>query len=123
MLIAGDFNADPAVTPCLAKGISAGRFVDLALPYSLGTGKKPDATCKFRREDCAGSRRDFILGCSDALAASTIVRARIGGSLRIFLFLLAFVSVVGLLMLLALGSASLSGRLAGLTLPIGPPLR
>ena len=29
----------------------------------------------------------------------------------------------GLLMLLALRSASLSGRLAGLTLPIGPLLR
>ena len=27
MLIAGDLNADPAVIPCLAKGISAGRYV------------------------------------------------------------------------------------------------
>ena len=33
--IAGDLNADPAVIPCLAEGISAGRFVDLAL---LGRG-------------------------------------------------------------------------------------
>ena len=32
MLIAGD----PAVIPCLAKGISAGRFVDLALASSRG---------------------------------------------------------------------------------------
>ena len=45
LLIAGDLNADPAVIPCLAKGISAGRFVDLA-------------------------RRDFIVGCPNALAAS-----------------------------------------------------
>ena len=29
MLIAGDLSADPAVIPCLAKGISAGRYVDL----------------------------------------------------------------------------------------------
>ena len=36
MLIAGDLNADPAVIPCLAKGISAGRYVDSALAYSLG---------------------------------------------------------------------------------------
>ena len=36
MLIAGGLNADPAVIPCLAKGISAGRYVDLALAYSLG---------------------------------------------------------------------------------------
>ena len=40
MLIAGDFNADPAVIPRLAKGISAGKFVDLALAYSLGAGVK-----------------------------------------------------------------------------------
>ena len=36
MLIAGDLNADPAVIPCLAKGISAGRYVDWALAYSQG---------------------------------------------------------------------------------------
>ena len=71
LLTAGDLNADPVLIHCEAKGISAGRFVDLALAYSLGAGKKPDATCRFRREDCAGSRRDFILGCSNALAAST----------------------------------------------------
>ena len=29
MLTAGDLIADPAVVPCLAKGISAGRYVDL----------------------------------------------------------------------------------------------
>ena len=52
-----------------------------------------------------------------------LVRSRIGGSLRIFLFLLAFVLVVGLLMLLALRYASLPERLAGLTLLTGPPLR
>ena len=74
VLIAGDLNADPAVIPFLAKGISAGKFVDRALAYSLREGKRPDATCKFRLEDCAGSRRDFILGCSHALAASTVCR-------------------------------------------------
>ena len=47
MLIAGDLNADPAVIPCLAKGISAGRYVDLALAYSLGAGVAPDVTCRF----------------------------------------------------------------------------
>ena len=44
MLIAGDLNADPAVIPCLAKGISAGRYVDLALVFSHGAGLPPDAT-------------------------------------------------------------------------------
>ena len=64
LLIAGDLNADSAVIPCLAKGISAGKVVDLALAYSLGAGVKPDTTCKFKREDCVGSRRDFIFWLS-----------------------------------------------------------
>ena len=51
MLIAGDLNADPAVVPCLAKGISAGRCVDLALAYSLGAGLAPDVICRFNREE------------------------------------------------------------------------
>ena len=42
--IAGDLNAHPAVIPCLAKGISAGQYVDLALAYSLGAGVAPDVT-------------------------------------------------------------------------------
>ena len=70
MLIAGDLNADPAVIPCLAKGISAGRYVDLALAHSLGAGLAPDITCTFNRDDGSGSRRDFVLGCPAALAAS-----------------------------------------------------
>ena len=78
VLIAGDLNADPAVIPCLAKGFSAGRFVNLALAYSLGEGKRLDATHRFRLDDCAGSRREFILGCSDALAASTVCKVTDG---------------------------------------------
>ena len=39
VLIAGDLNADPAIIPCLPKAISEGRFVDLALAYSLGEGR------------------------------------------------------------------------------------
>ena len=72
MLIAGDLNADPAVIPCLAKGISAGRYVDLALAYSLGAGIAPDVICRFSREDRTGSRRDFCVGCPSALAASQV---------------------------------------------------
>ena len=68
--IAGDLNAVPAVIPCLAKGISAGRFVDLALAYSLRAGLTPDATCQFSGDEGTGSRRDFFVGCPNALAAS-----------------------------------------------------
>ena len=70
MLFAGDLNADPAVIPCLAEGISAGRFVDFALAYSLRAGRTPDATCRFSRDEGTGSRRDFFVGCPNALAAS-----------------------------------------------------
>ena len=70
MLIVGDLNADPAVIRCLAKGISAGRYVDLAFAYSLGAGLAPDATCRFSWEGAAGSREDFFVGCPGALAAS-----------------------------------------------------
>ena len=36
LLISGDLKADPCVIPCLAEGISSGKFVDLASAYSLG---------------------------------------------------------------------------------------
>ena len=65
-----DLNADPAVIHNLAKDISAGRYIDLALAYPLGAGLTPDVTCRFNREEGTGSRRDFFVGCPDALAAS-----------------------------------------------------
>ena len=77
LLIAGEI-------PCLAKGISADKFVDLALAYSLGEGRRLDATCKFRLEDCVGSRRDFIFGCSNALLHPLLAMSLIGGSLLNF---------------------------------------
>ena len=64
LLIAGDLNANPCVIPCLAKGISAGKFVDLALACSLRGGGKPDPTCRFKL--------DFMVACANALAASTV---------------------------------------------------
>ena len=74
LLIAGDLNADPGVIPCLAKGISCGQIVDLALAYSLGAGRKQDDTCKFKLDECGGSRRDLKIGCRNALTASTACR-------------------------------------------------
>ena len=52
-----------------------------------------------------------------------IARSQVGGSLPIFLSLLASVLRGGRPILLALRFVSRSGLLAGLTLPIGPPLR
>ena len=119
MLIAGDLNADPAVIPCLAKGISAGRFVDLALAHSLGAGSIPDITCAFNPDDGSGSRRDFFVGCPNALLLPRRAMLLIGGLLLTFLFLHAFVLMPGWLMFHARLLVSLSGLLAGWILLIG----
>ena len=118
VLIAGDLNADPAVIPCLATAISAGRFVDLALAYPLGVGKRPAATCKFKLDECAGSRGDFILGCL-RLLLQLFAGSLIDGFLLIFLCYLLLVLMVGLLRFPARLSLRLGGPHAGLTLLIG----
>ena len=120
VLIASDLNADLAVITCLAEGISAGRFVDLALAYSLGAGVAPDVTCRFSREDGTDSRRDFFVGCPSALAAS---HACYVTSHLISLLLLTSVLMLGWLMLLARLFVSLFGLLVGWTLLIGHPRR
>ena len=42
----------------------------MAFAHSLGAGAMPDNTCTFNRDDGSGSRRDFFVGCPNALAAS-----------------------------------------------------
>ena len=74
MLIAGDLNADPEVISCLAKGIASGKFIDLALAFSTGAGCAPEVTCRFKLEEGVGSRRDFMVVCPNALAASAACR-------------------------------------------------
>ena len=119
VLIAGDLNADLSVIPCLAKVISEGRFVDLALAYSLGEEMRPAATCKFKLDECSGTRRDFILGCSDAVAASTACMVTDRWFLLIFLCWLPLVLMVGLPRFPSPSFPSLCGPHAGLTLLIG----
>ena len=74
LLVVGDLNADRGVIPCLAKSKTSGRFVDLALAYSVGAGMEPDTTCKCELDECAGSRRDSVVACPCALAASGACR-------------------------------------------------
>ena len=121
LLIAGDLNADPAVIPCLANGMSAGRYVDLALAHSLGVGSTPGITCTFNRDDCFGSRRDFFVGCSNTLAASHACDVTDRWFSLIFLFLHAFVLMPGWLRFLARLLVSLFGLLVGWILLIGLP--
>ena len=70
LLVVRDLNADPGVILSMAKGISACRLIDLALAHSLGPGMEPDAACRFRLDECAGTRRDSLVACPNALAAS-----------------------------------------------------
>ena len=45
-MLVGDFNVKPTKIPCLAKGISAGLWVDLEVSWALACGTHPAPTCK-----------------------------------------------------------------------------
>ena len=51
-LMVGDFNVEPTKIPCLAKGISAGLWVDLEGSWALATGRQPSSTCRREWEFC-----------------------------------------------------------------------
>ena len=68
-LLVGDFNLEPTKIPCLAKGISAGLWVDFGEAWSIAAGLQPAPTCKRDWTAAGGRRRDFILGCPLAAAA------------------------------------------------------
>ena len=68
-LLVGDFNVEPTKIPCLAKGISAGLWVDFGEAWALAAGLHPAPTCKRGWTAAGGHRRDFILGCPLAAAA------------------------------------------------------
>ena len=62
-MLAGDFNVEPTKIPCLAKGISAGLWVDLEVSWAVATGKQPASTCKRAWGSSGGHRRDFMVRC------------------------------------------------------------
>ena len=45
-LVVGDFNVEPMKIPSLAKGISAGLWVDLESSWAFALGREPAVTCK-----------------------------------------------------------------------------
>ena len=53
----------------LAKGISAGLWVDLEAVWAFASGRQPGVTCKRSWDSAGGSRRDFMVGCPRAAAA------------------------------------------------------
>ena len=68
-LLVGDFNMEPTKIPCLAKGISAGPWVDFEAAWALATGMQPASTCKRAWSSGGGNRRAFMVGCPLAAAA------------------------------------------------------
>ena len=68
-LLVGDFNVEPTKIPCLAKGISAGLWVDFGEAWALAAGLHPAPTCMRSWTAAGGHRRDFVLGCPLAAAA------------------------------------------------------
>ena len=68
-LMVGDFNVKPTKIPCLAKGISAGLWVDLEGSWALATGRQPSSTCMREWGSVGGTRRDFMVGCPLLAAA------------------------------------------------------
>ena len=68
-LLVGDFTVEPTKIPCLAKGNSAGLWVDFGEAWALPTILSPAPSCKRSWTADGGHRRDFILGCPLAAAA------------------------------------------------------
>ena len=123
MLIAGDLNADPAVIPCLAKGISAGRQVDLALAFLWVLVLLLMLLVVFVGRRALVRIGISLLGVLMLLLHLMLVMSLIGGLLLIFQYLLVFALMPGWLTLLALWFVSLSGLLVGWILLISPPRR
>ena len=74
-LIVGDINVEPPKIPCLAKGISAGFWVDFEGVWALAAGLQPTPTCKRDWDSVGGHRRDFMVGCP--LAAAAVLSCRV----------------------------------------------
>ena len=60
-MLVGDFNVEPTKIPCLAKGISAGLWVDLEVSWALAAGRHPSSACLRECGSGGGTRRDFMV--------------------------------------------------------------
>ena len=68
-LLVGDVNVEPTKILCLAKGISAGLWVDFGEAWELDAVLGPAVTCKKAWDSAGGHRRDFMVGCPLSVAA------------------------------------------------------
>ena len=84
-MIVGDFKVEPTKIPCLAKGTSAGFWVDFEASGALATGLQPSPTCKRDWSATGVHRWDFIFGCPLAAAAIFPARFRLTDGLLLIL--------------------------------------
>ena len=59
------------VIPSFAKSISDGGWIDLEVAFAAGSGETPTPTSQFQLDEGKGTRRDSVLVCPNALAATT----------------------------------------------------
>ena len=76
-LIVGNFNVEPTKIPCLAKGISAGLWVDLEGSWATAAGRAPAVTCKRTWDSDSGNRRDFQI--ERPLCAASVLSCEVVG--------------------------------------------
>ena len=78
-LVVGDFNIEPSKIPCLAKGVSAGLWIDLEASWASASGREPEMTCKRTWDSDSGNRRGFQIGCplcAAAVSSCSVLRDR-----------------------------------------------
>ena len=92
-MLVGDFNVEPTKILCLAKGISAGLWVDLEGSWALATGRQPASTCMREWGSGVGTRRDFMIGCPFAAASLLVLHSSgLTGGFRLILRLGPFLN-------------------------------
>ena len=111
---------EPTKIPCLAKGISAGLWVDFEEAWALAAGLQPAATCKRDWSSAGGHRRETLwLVALSLLLLFFLVRFKlIGGLLLTLRFGLSLTAAGGPVVLLSLCSALLFGQPLGCLLLI-----
>ena len=124
-LLVGDFNVEPTKIPCLAKGISAGLWVDFEEAWALAAGLRPASP----PVSGPGVLLVVIAGISWLVALLRLLLYllvrfwAIGGLLPILLFAPYLIIVGGLVLLLRLCSVHHFGPLLGclLLIRVGVP--
>ena len=117
-MLVGDFNVEPTKIPCLAKGISAGLWVDLEGCWALATGRQPSSTCMREWVLVVVFVVILWLGALFLLLLYCLARFRLTGGLRlVLLFGPSLTMSVGLVVLLSRFDFLLSG------LPLGYKVR